>query len=190
MAWGLKLGLLPVPDVAKPGVSLSLEGVWANVGAVMPSCRGAGQRIQRGFSLNWPSLHLLFQPHDEQILPCKFPQQTVPAPLHPGLWGEQGGYVGLPVSLEGLKVFYLHYSVSCSLGILTFSPVKQPSQRLASCSLPCVCSQPEPLCPCSAGAAVCIFVHQWMLSLCAAQKQIPECYRNGALAAAQCAAVI
>lgn len=52
------------------------------------------------FLSNCPFLHLSFQPHDEQILPCKFPQQTVPAPLHPGLRGEQGRYVGSLVSLE------------------------------------------------------------------------------------------
>lgn len=64
--------------------------------AIMQRCWAAHPA---GIMLSCPCLHLSFQPHDEQILPCKFPQQTVPAPFHPRFRGKQGGYVGSPISL-------------------------------------------------------------------------------------------
>lgn len=178
------LWLLPVPGGAEPGVSPSWEGVQGPL-----KCRGAGWHLLQGFCQT-ALLYLSFQPHDEQILPCKFPQQTVPAPLHPGLRGEQGGYVGSPVFWGSLNVFCLYCSFFffCFFGLMILSPLKQPSQRLASCSPLSLHSQCEPRVSLQSWSGTLPLCCLWLAGR--PQKHLPECSRDGAIAVVKSTAFI
>lgn len=61
--------------MAKPGVSPSREGVWADVRAVTLSHRGAGQRILWGFCRTAILYTSRFSPMMNRFFPANFPNK-------------------------------------------------------------------------------------------------------------------
>lgn len=158
------------------------KGVWGPL-----KCRGAGQHILWGFCPTALLYTSRFSPMMNRFFPANFPNKQYQLLFTQGSGESKEGTLAR-CSCRGawmFSAFPLLFFIFF-FDLMTLSPLKQPSQRLTSCSLLSFHGQCEPH----------VSLQSWAGTLCCLclagrpQKPLPECCGDGAMAVVKCTAFI